>query len=113
MKKWVWMVLVLPLAFLSCSKTELKEHQITYSVSGTGILSVTYTDENGERKGPYEVSPEWTYTFRTTRIGYVVSMSVMSRNFTPVCGYIMVDAREVKVCSIAGENHASVNTFVP
>jgi hypothetical protein len=113
MKKWVWLVLVLPLVFLSCSKTELKEHQITYSVSGTGVLSVTYIDESGERKGPLDVSPEWTYTFRSSRIAFVIQLTVMSRNFTPVCGYILVDNVQSKACLAERENYVTVTALVP
>jgi hypothetical protein len=109
MKKLILPSLIFVSFLLACKKDKVT-HDVTYKISSTDNMNVSYTDQNGDLKSVSNVSSDWTYTFQTSG-DRIVRLIVTSVDGSHVGGAIHLDGQETAQRN--GVNEVSMAAPIP
>lgn len=96
MKKFIFssLIALISLFMFSCKKDSNGMHTVKYTIQGTSMSNVTYSDANGNTQTATGVDASWTYTFTSNAHGLVLKIADVSSDGGQVGAKIFIDGNQ-------------------
>src|SRR5258708_3595273 len=114
MKKAIFIYLFALITILTVSCKKSTSHVVMYALSGSSksVVTVTYTDQNGNTQTVNNATGQWTTSFSSTDNGAVFKLAAATTDTSKVGGKIYLDNKQSAQTSTNATN-ISISATLP